>query len=99
MALAPDGDVSAGVDLSVTAARASGSMMADGHEEEAGEHPHDEEMRAGAMAVPSAGGGAMARSDDIVIERSRSGVAWGIIGLLLGLSLGFGAALLRRTPA
>jgi len=99
VALAPDGDASAGVDLSVTAAPAMGAAMADVHEEEAGEHPHDEEMRGGAAGMPMTGGGAMARSDDIVIERNRSGVAWGVIGLLLGLSLGFGAALLKRTPA
>lgn len=37
-----------------------------------------------------------ARADDIHIERNRSGVEWGVIGLIVGLAGGLGVGLLRR---
>ena len=45
----------------------------------------------------AAHGGAEARADELPIQRSRSGVEWGVIGLLIGLAGGFGLSLLRRT--
>lgn len=43
--------------------------------------------------------GSGARSDDIRIERDRSGLEWGAIGLLVGLAGGLGVGLLRRGEA
>lgn len=40
-----------------------------------------------------------ARHDDIQIERDRSGVEWGMIGLVIGLAGGIGLGMVRRTPA
>jgi hypothetical protein len=39
----------------------------------------------------------VARADELRIERSRSGVEWGAIGLLIGLAGGLGLSLLRRS--
>lgn len=36
-----------------------------------------------------------ARAEDMPIERSRSGIEWGTIGLLIGLSAGLGVSVLR----
>jgi hypothetical protein len=44
----------------------------------------------------AAEGGAVARADELPIQRSRSGAEWGVIGLLIGLAGGFGLTLLRR---
>ncbi|NIW36056.1 MAG: hypothetical protein GWN32_05850 [Gemmatimonadetes bacterium] len=41
--------------------------------------------------------GGMARSDEIVVERSRSGLEWGVIGLIIGLAGGLGIGLVRRS--
>ncbi len=82
VALAPDGDVSASFDLTVTAAMAMGS----GTHEDGEEDGHDD-----------MGGMTAARADDMPIERSTSGIGWGIIGLLIGLAGGGGAALLTRS--
>ena len=48
-----------------------------------------EDMRCG-----SDGMAPMARSDDIQIERDRSGIGWGLIGLLIGAAAGLGSGLL-----
>jgi len=45
----------------------------------------------------SAPAGPEARAEEIRIERSRAGLEWGIIGLLVGLAADAGAALVRRT--
>ncbi len=80
IAVAPDGDVSARLDLMVLAAMP--------------EETHDAESQAddGAMAHDEGG----ARADEISIERSRSGIEWGAIGLLIGVAGGFGVGLVRR---
>lgn len=78
VAVAPDGDVVARLDLQLLApSRASGGEPAADH---------------AAMGH----GAAAARSDDIRIERDRSGVEWGAIGLVVGLAGGLGLGLLRR---
>jgi hypothetical protein len=81
VALASDGDVSASLDLTVLMATSKSSDDGDEHAEE-GDH---EEM--GAMG---------ARADEMPIERSRAGVEWGVIGLLIGLAGGGGAILVLR---
>jgi hypothetical protein len=60
--VAPDGDVSGSVDLTISAA---------------------------ASASP-----AMARADDVPIQRETTGVGWAVIGVLIGLAAGFGIGLL-----
>lgn len=77
VAVAPDGDDVATLDMVVTA-----MVNAAGQEDLAGEHRDQ----------PSG----EARSDDIVVERSRAGMEWGVIGLVIGLAAGLGVALLRR---
>lgn len=51
---------------------------------------------AGAAGGGAAPTGGHARTDDIRIERERSGAEWGAIGLLIGLAAGLGVGLLRR---
>lgn len=48
---------------------------------------HDENMASGATA------------EDMIIQRSTTGVGWGVIGLVVGLAGGFGLALLRGAPS
>ncbi|MFQ5747470.1 MAG: hypothetical protein ACE5HF_09680 [Gemmatimonadota bacterium] len=84
-AFAPDGDELAR--LAVTVEAATGSSGAADHG--AAEAPPDEMGRMHEDAS--------ARADDMPIERSRSGLEWGIIGLLIGLSGGAGAVLLLRS--
>ena len=82
-AVASDGDVAARLDLTVVpAARATAGEAAHG-----GEMGEDMGSGSGGM-VP------MARSDDILIERDRSGIEWGLIGLLIGAAAGLGSGLL-----
>ena len=58
-----------------------------------------------ASPPPTAGGGPEdaghetqgARADDLPIERSRSGIEWGVIGLVVGLAGGLGIGVLWRT--
>lgn len=81
VALAPDGDEVATLDLPVTAARETA-----------------EEADAGASGSTSSGrSGPEARADEIVIERSRAGIEWGVIGLVIGLAGGLGVGLFRRS--
>jgi len=48
---------------------------------------------------PSGSGGIPeARADERVIERSRAGFEWGVIGLLIGLAGGLGLGLMGRSP-
>lgn len=82
-AVASDGDVAARLDLTVLSA-AQATAGEDGHAGEMGE-----DMRPG-----SGGKAPMARSDDIQIERDRSGIEWGLIGLLIGAAAGLGSGLL-----
>lgn len=78
VALAPDGDAVASLDLAVTSPETPAEAMAPAED-----------------AVPETHG-TEASPDEIRIERSRSGVEWGIIGLLIGLAGGLGLGLLRR---
>jgi len=89
LALAPDGDGAASLDITLTAGSGMGMMQGEGMAAMGGEEGAGGMMGA-MMAAPEA------RADEIVIERSRSGIEWGIIGLLVGLAGGFGLALLRR---
>lgn len=81
VAVAPDGDEVATLDMMVTAASPAGG---EGRE-------HAEPAPAGAAHAS-----AEARADDIVVERNRSGVEWGVIGLFIGLAGGLGVGLLAR---
>lgn len=81
VAMGPDGDADATLDMVVTAAPTADT---------AGERPAEQ---SGQEAEHATGG---ARADDIVVERSRSGVEWGVIGLLIGLAGGLGVGLLRK---
>lgn len=42
------------------------------------------------------GGALEARADEMPVERTRAGIEWGIIGLVIGLAGGLGVGLLRR---
>lgn len=81
VAVAPDGDEVASLDLAVIAASETHDV-APGHAED--------------MGTAVSHGAAGARTDEIVIERRRAGVEWGVIGLLIGLAGGLGIGLLRR---
>lgn len=81
VAVAPDGDEVATLDLPVLEARRTQSGSGE----------------ATPAAEPTApASSAEARADELSIERSRAGVEWGLIGLLIGLAGGLGAGLLRR---
>ncbi len=80
VAVAPDGDVAARLDLTVLEAEAAAPEGAE--ERPAGEAAHE--------AAPR-----VARADAMPIERSRSGIEWGVIGLLIGLAGGLGLGLMR----
>ncbi len=85
VAVASDGDVVARLDITVLEGRAGGAVGASGDHSGGGGQDSD----------PSSA----ARHDDIRIERDRSGVEWGVIGLLIGLAGGVGLGMVRRTPA
>jgi hypothetical protein len=78
VAIADDGDVVGGLDITVQPAVAAAVDHAGMDHGEA-----------------SPGVATEARADDLPIERSRSGIEWGAIGLLIGLSAGYGLSLLR----
>ena len=80
VALASDGDITASLDLTVLAA----GPAAHDEGEDAAEDGHDEM------------GGMTASAEDLPIERSRAGIEWGLIGLLIGLAGGGGAMLVLR---
>lgn len=77
VALAPDGDEVATLDLPVTAAR---------------ETPEEADAGASEGNVPGRSS-PEARADEMVIQRERAGIEWGVIGLVGGLGVG----LLRRS--
>lgn len=87
VAVAPDGDRVASVDLAVTAAVAAGGAKA----AEAAEEEHG--------AGHGEGGEVMARAGEMPVDRSWSAAEWGVIGLLIGLAGGGGIALLLRREA
>lgn len=89
VALAPDGDVVARLDLAVL--RGASGAAAPSGAEGAGD---DASSGGGGAAGPS--GADAARSDERPIERRRTGLEWGIIGLLVGLAGGVGIGLLRK---
>ena len=81
VAIASDGDVVASLDLTILPA-----ATAQDHEQaldDAEGAPH-EEM------------GETARADERPIERTRAGMEWGLIGLLIGLAGGAGVSMMRR---
>lgn len=81
--VAPDGDVSAALDVTLLAASPVPN-------ERSTEPMPDMEHAAGTP---------MARADEVPIERSLSGAGWAVIGALIGLSAGLGIGLLRRGAA
>lgn len=89
VAVAPDGDEVATLNLAVLAAEGGSS----------GVRPAEEPSGEGALARTEGDGAAsspQARADGIRIQRSRAGIEWGLIGLLVGLAGGLGVGLLRR---
>lgn len=78
VAIAPDGDEVANLDLPVLAAERSASASDESGADEA------------APPTPEA------RADELEIERSRAGIEWGAIGLVIGLAGGLGLGLIRR---
>lgn len=80
VAIASDGDIVARLDVTVLEAVTGAGRAA---------HPAADEE---ATDEGSPG----ARHDDIRIERSRSGLEWGAIGLLVGLAAGLGLGMIRR---
>ena len=64
---------------------AASPVAADEAHDDAGER--DENMASGATA------------EEMIIQRSTTGVGWGVIGLVIGLAGGFGLALLRGAPS
>lgn len=81
VAVAPDGDVAASLDLTVLPARRAAEGRAGG----------PGAARDGGTPAPRA-----ATDEEIRIERSRSGVEWGVIGLIVGLAGGLGLGILLR---
>jgi hypothetical protein len=82
VAVAPDGDVAARLDLTVLEAEAAEPEGAE--ERPAGRAAHE--------AAPR-----VARADEMPIERSRSGLEWGVISLLIGGAAGMGLGLLKKS--
>lgn len=85
VAIAPDGDQVASLDLVVTPAAAAAGTGDPGAQEEHGTH--------GEAA------GEWARADEMPVERSWSAAEWGLIGLLIGLAGGGGLMLFLRGDA
>ncbi|NIP60329.1 MAG: hypothetical protein GWN71_34290 [Gammaproteobacteria bacterium] len=83
VAIAPDGDEVATLDMPVTAAARPEAR--DEHAEGSGDTPGG-----GSSAEPRA------RAEEIRIERSRAGLEWGAIGLVIGLAGGLGVGLIRK---
>lgn len=88
VAVAPDGDEVATLDLPILAAQRTGASDEDGRVDD-GADP-DRAVESG--AAPSR----EARADELRIDRSRAGLEWGVIGLVIGLAGGLGVGLLRR---
>ncbi len=86
IAVAPDGDEVASLDLTV-----AGSSPPPGAEAEHKLAVQDTPEHS--AQTPAA------RADEMPIQRPRSGIEWGIIGLLVGLSGGLGVSLLRVSRA
>lgn len=82
VAMAADGDEVAGLEVTLRETAPSS----------AGEAGSGGPVRSGERAPAERG----ARADEIRIERSRSGIEWAIIGLLIGLGGGAGLALVVR---
>ncbi len=82
VAVAPDGDVTARLDLVVLKAEAA-------EPEGAEERPASEAAQEAAPRV--------ARADEMPIERSRSGLEWGVIGLLIAGAGGLGLGLIKKS--
>lgn len=82
VAVAPDGDVAARLDLTVLEAEAAEPEGAEARP--AGEAAHEVAPR-------------VARADEMPIERSRSGLEWGVIGLLIGGAGGLGLGLIKKS--
>lgn len=87
VAIAPDGDEVATLDLPVLAA-AGRPAAASGEPAAGGSDP--------GTPTAAAGPSPEARADEMPIERSRAGVEWGVIGLVIGLAGGLGLGLVRR---
>jgi hypothetical protein len=83
VAVAPDGDRVASLDLTVLEPRLAAT---DGNDDSKGS---DGSGQSDARE--------MARADEIPIERSRGGAEWGVIGLVVGLAAGLGIMLIRRS--
>ncbi len=83
--VAEDGDVSASLELTVTAWPAAAGA------DPSGATPDMDHM-AGMPSIPTA------RADDVTIERSGSGAGWALIGGLIGMAAGLGIGLLSRRP-
>lgn len=81
VAIAPDGDEVARLDLNVVAA-GSGDDRATGSAE-------------GASGAADGEGGNGARADEMEVERERGGIEWAVMLLVVGLSGGLGARMLR----
>lgn len=79
VAIAPDGDEVANLDLPVLAAERTASASD------------------GSGAAGDAPPTPQARADEIEIERSRAGLEWGVIGVVIGLAGGLGLGLVRRS--
>lgn len=86
VAVAPDGDDVATLDLALTAAPVARTEAAPAGQAGAGMDT---------PAEPTAAGGG-ARTEELVIQRSRAGFEWSVIGLVVGLAGGLGVGLLRR---
>lgn len=82
VAVAPDGAEVATLDVPLLAAR--------------GGQEGDEHAAGGAGSGVTDQDRPRARADEIRIDRSRAGLEWGVIGLVVGLAGGLGAGLLGR---
>jgi hypothetical protein len=83
VAIAPDGDRVASLDLTVLKPRLA-ATDGDGERKDSAESGQTQTHE-------------MARADQQLIERSRSGAEWGVIGLVVGLAAGLGVTLMRRS--
>jgi hypothetical protein len=84
VSVAGDGEVTARLDVTILA------FVQHDEPEEAGHDGGDEADHDEGMAM-----GEMAKADEVPIERSRAGMEWGVIGLLIGLAGGAGFAMLK----
>lgn len=91
VAVAPDGDDVATLDLALTAAPVARTEATPADQAGASQGAGTDTR---AEPVAASGG---ARTEELVIQRSRAGFEWSVIGLVVGLAGGLGVGLIGRS--